>query len=496
MLFSQRSACDRCRALKSRCSRENGAKKCERCQRLQIDCFYSPPRRMGRPAKKRLVQEVTTQSTPPDQYRRSSTMSDTTLQTAQSEGFPPNFNEASDFQYGLGIMPSPPAGGGGHEWTSNFEDPLLGFLQEHDTKLMATDWMNSGSLGFLGHHETALAAGPQDLPLTPTTVGSLQNNTDDCWTSGCDQGPAICGAESYTGDTLPPSPETNVGSSEPAIKRLLDLQSLLIARRTATSQEKEELSTLINVTVHATETLIDVVKSLPPLRPSPEATQPASPVSCWGQALDAGSFNASMPAHAAPELHDPHQPQGQRQQYPDLALTISLFTTNHLLLLDSYDDLLIALRARLQCSRQSQAPSPGGDFNLPQHFFNNASGGPLKKSSLVSSFDLDINSVVFLLSRLMKRLQKSFQDRFTYGPFATTSDAQLKGRGFSFSNASLNLDFQDGVNHNMDVASELPPTGGHPPIANMGDYALWEVSKRHQNVMESLRVIRWLADEL
>ncbi|EFQ27285.1 hypothetical protein CGRA01v4_04343 [Colletotrichum graminicola] len=496
MLFSQRSACDRCRALKSRCSRENGAKKCERCQRLQIDCFYSPPRRMGRPAKKRLSQEVTTQSTPPVQYRRLSTMSNTTLQTAQSEGFSPSVTEAEDFQYGLGIMPSPSAGGGGHEWTDNFEDPLLGFLQEHNTKLMATNWMNTGSLGFLGHHENALAAGPHDLPLTPTTVGSLPNNTDDSWTSGSDQGPAICHAESYTGATLPPSPDINVGSSEPAIKRLLDLQSLLIARRIATSQEQEDLSTLINTTVHATETLIDVVESLPPLRPSPEATQPASPVSCWGQALDAGPFNTSAPTHAAPELHDPHQQQGQRQQYPDLALTISLFTTDHLLLLDSYDNLLVALRARLQCPRQSRPPSPGGDFNLPQHFFNNASGGPLNKFSLVSSFDLDINSVVFLLSRMMKRLQKSMQDRFTYGPVASTSDAQLKGRGFPFSNASLNFNFQDGVSHNLDVASELSPTGGHPPIANMGDYASWEASKRHQNVTESLRVIRWLADEL
>ncbi|KAK2043420.1 hypothetical protein LZ31DRAFT_566550 [Colletotrichum somersetense] len=496
MLFSQRSACDRCRALKSRCSRENGAKKCERCQRLQIDCFYSPPRRMGRPAKKRLSQDITAQSTPPAaQFRRSSTMSNITVQTTQSDGFPPNISEGGDFQYGLGIIPSPPVAGGGHEWADNFEDPLLGLLQEHDTKMMPTEWMNTGALGFLDHHENSLSAAPHELPLTPTTVGFMPN-TDDSWQSGCDQAPAICRTESYTGDTLPPSPEVNMGSSEPAIKRLLDLQSLLVGRRMASPQEKEDLSTLINMTVHAAETLIDVVEGLPLLRTSAEPTQPASPVSCWGQAIDAGTFTARAPAHTAPEMHDPHQRQGQCQQYPDLALTISLITTNHLLLLDSCDDLLITLRTRLQCTRQSRAPSPGGEFNLPQHFFNNASGGSLNKFSLMGSYDLDINSLVFLLSRMMKRLQKSMQDRFSHGLAASASDANLKGQGFPLANASLNFDFQDGVNHNLDVASELSPAGTNSPMASIGDYASWEVSKRHQSVTESLRVIRWLADEL
>ncbi|KAK1997784.1 hypothetical protein LX36DRAFT_657239 [Colletotrichum falcatum] len=496
MLFSQRSACDRCRALKSRCSRENGSKKCERCQRLQIDCFYSPPRRMGRPAKKRLSQDITTQPTPPASYRRSSTMSNMTVHTTQSDAFPSNANDAGDFHYGLGIMPSPSAG---HEWSDNFEDPLLGFLQEHDAKMLQAEWINTGTLGFLDHHENALAVGPHDLPLTPTTtVGSMPNHADDSWASGCDQGPSVCQAESYAGNTLPPSPEVSAGSTEPAIKRLLDLQSLLITRRMSAPQETEEPSALINTTVHATETLIDVVESLPPLKPNVEATQPASPTSCWGgQALDAGTFTPSAPppAHAAPELHDSHQ-HHQRQQHPDLALAISLFTTNHLLLLDSYDELLVALRARLQCSRQSRAPSPGSDFSLPQHFFSGGPGGQLSKLNLVSSFDLDVNSVVFLLSRMMKRLQKSMQDRFAPLPAASTPDAHLKGRGFPFSNASLNFDFQDGATQSMDGALDLSPAVGHAPIASLGSYASWEISKRHQSVTESLRVIRWLADEL
>ncbi|KAK1985980.1 hypothetical protein LZ30DRAFT_757592 [Colletotrichum cereale] len=495
MLFSQRSACDRCRALKSRCSRENGATKCERCQRLQIECFYSPPRRMGRPAKKRLSQDITAQPTTPASYRRSSTMSNVTVQTTQSDGFAPSVSDPSDFQYGLGIMQSRQAGDGGHEWTDNFEDPLLGLLQDHDTKLMSTEWMDADALGFLDHHENALAAGSYDMPLTPpATVGSLPNNTDESWTVGCDQGPAMCRGESYTADTLSHSPEVDLRSLEPAIRRLLDLQSLLITRRMASPKEREELSTLINTTVHSTETLIDVVESLPRLKASAEATPSTSPTSRWGPAPDAGTFTTGAPAHTVPELLDQHQ--GQRQQHPDLALAISLFTANHLLLLDSYDELLVILRARLQCARQSRGPSPGSDFSLSQHFFNNGSGGHFDKFGLANPFDLDVNSVVFLLCRMMKRLQKSIQDRSALGPVAPISDAHLKGHGFPFSHAALNFDFQDGGSQDTDGASELPPAESYSPMANMGDYASWEASKRHQSVTESLRVVRWLTDEL
>ncbi|KDN67972.1 hypothetical protein CSUB01_08120 [Colletotrichum sublineola] len=248
-------------------------------------------------------------------------MSSATVQTPQSDSFPLNINanEVGDFQYDLGITSSPSARGGGHEWTDNFEDPLLKLLQEHDAKLMPTEWMNAGALGFLDHNENVLAAGPHDLPLSPTTIHSLPTNTDDSWASDHDQGLAMWHAEPYTADTLPPSPGVNVGSSEPPIKRLIDLQSLLLARRMANSQVTEDLSTLVNTAVHATETLIDVAQSLPPLKPSAEATQPASPTSPWGQALDASPFPNSTPTQAAPELHDPHQ--RHRQQHPELALT-------------------------------------------------------------------------------------------------------------------------------------------------------------------------------
>ncbi|OHW97503.1 hypothetical protein CSPAE12_03840 [Colletotrichum incanum] len=169
-------------------------------------------------------------------------MSNITIQTTQSDVFPPNTNEAGDFQYGLDIITSHPAEDGAHEWTDHFEDPLLGLLQEQDTKLMSTEWMDADSLGFLDH-------GSHDMPLTPpTTVGSLSNNLGDSWVPDCDRGPGMCRTESYTGDTLPPSPEADVKSSEPAIQRLLDLQSLLFVRRMAKPQEIDGLSTLINTT--------------------------------------------------------------------------------------------------------------------------------------------------------------------------------------------------------------------------------------------------------
>ncbi|GKT56087.1 C6 transcription factor [Colletotrichum tofieldiae] len=402
-------------------------------------------------------------------------------------------NKAGDFQYGLGIITSHPAEDGAHEWTDSFEDPLLGLLQEQDTKLMSTEWMDSDSLGLLDHHEDTLVSGSHDMPLTPpTTVGSLPNNLGDSWVPDCDQGPHMCRAESYTGDTLPPSPEADVRSSEPAVQRLLDLQSMLFARHMAKPQEIDGLSTLINTTVHSTETLIDVVESLPSLHLSVEGRRSVSPPISWGPAPDAPTLTANTTAYTATELQD----QYQRQKAPNFALTISLFMTSYLLLLDSYDELLDALRARLQCSRQSQGPSPGSDFSLSQHFFNNTSGGHFNKLSLVSSFDLDVNSVVFLLSRMMKRLHKSTENRFATGSFAPSSAAHFKDHKFSLSKSSLNFDFQDGVRQDADGTSELFLTGGHSPMAMMGDYASQEVSQRHQTVMESLRVIRWLADEL
>ncbi|KAK1635707.1 hypothetical protein BDP81DRAFT_472435 [Colletotrichum phormii] len=488
MLFSQRSACDRCRALKSRCSRESGAAKCERCQRLQIDCFYSPPRRMGRPAKKRLNPE-TAQSTPSTTFRPSSTMSsNTTIQTIRSppKVLPSNVHDASDFQqYGLGIIPSHPEEDG--SWTGNFGDPLLGLLQSNDTKLMSTEWMDTDTLGFLAHQDDSLVTQPHDMPLTPpTTIGSLPHTTEDNWIPGCDHPSEFSHAESFAGDNMPPSPEATIRSSESAAQRLMDLQSLLFSRHITRAQDADGLTTLINTTVHSTETLIDVVESLPQLRPSVEGRRSTSPPTCWTGAPDTSGFATQA---AAPQLlKEPQHP-------PNLTLIICLFMTNYLLLLDSYEELLGALRGRLQCSRQSQGPSPGSDFSLTQPFLGSSTpSGSLNKFNVVSSFDLDVNSVVFLLSRMMKRLHKSTECRFSAVSMTPPAVSQSQSQGFPASATSYNFDFQDGISQDTDGCSET--SGAYSPMAMMGDYALREVSQRHQSVMESLRVIRWLADEL
>ncbi|CCF32544.1 hypothetical protein CH063_00824 [Colletotrichum higginsianum] len=165
-------------------------------------------------------------------------MSSTTIQTNQSDVLPPGIHEVGEFQYGLGIVPGHPSEDEGHGWANGFEDPLLGLLQDHDAKLMPTEWMDTDSLRLLDRHDEALVTGPHDMPLTPpTTVGSLPNSSEDSWMPGCDQAPGMGHAESHAGDTLPSSPEANAKSSESAVQRLLDLQSLLFARRMAKSQD-------------------------------------------------------------------------------------------------------------------------------------------------------------------------------------------------------------------------------------------------------------------
>ncbi|KAB8227683.1 Zn(II)2Cys6 transcription factor domain-containing protein [Aspergillus alliaceus] len=45
-----RAACDRCHELKNRCTRAGGPEsRCDRCERLDIDCVYNTSARMGRP---------------------------------------------------------------------------------------------------------------------------------------------------------------------------------------------------------------------------------------------------------------------------------------------------------------------------------------------------------------------------------------------------------------------------------------------------------------
>ncbi|OHF04282.1 efflux pump [Colletotrichum orchidophilum] len=447
-----------------------------------------PPRRMGRPAKKRLHQE-SAQLTPSTTFRRSSTMSSsTTIQTmtSPSEVVPSNVNDASDFQYGLGVVPSHPEEDGA--WTGNFQDPLLELLQSNGTKLMSTEWMDTDTLGFLAHQDESLLAQPHDMPLTPpTTIGSLPNTTEDSWIPSCDHPSEFGHAESFAGDTLPPSPETTIRSSESAAQRLIDLQSLLFSRHLMGAQDVDGLSALINKTVHSTETLIEILESLPQLRPSVEGRRSTSPPSYCAAATDTSGF-------ATDSLLAQH-PEETQQHPPNLTLIISLFMTNYLLLLDSYEELLGALRSCLQCSRQSQGPSPGSEFSLVQPFLgSNTPGGNFSKFNVFSSFDLDVNSVVFLLSRMMKRLQKSTESRFAAVSMTPPAVGQSQRQGLPVSATSHNFDFQDGIGQDRDGCSDT--SGSYSPMALMGHYALREVSQKHQSVMESLRVVGWLADEL
>ncbi|KAF4775321.1 hypothetical protein HER10_EVM0009212 [Colletotrichum scovillei] len=181
--------------------------------------------------------------------------SNTTVQTITSppEVLPSNVHDASDFQqYGMGIIPSHPEED--RTWTGNFEDPLLGLLQSNDTKLISTEWMDTDTLGFLAHQDESLVAQPHDLPLTPpTTIGSLPTNTEDSWIPGCDHPSEFSHAESFAGDTMPPSPEATSRSSESAAQRLVDLQSLLFSRHITRAQDADGLTTLINTTLATSE---------------------------------------------------------------------------------------------------------------------------------------------------------------------------------------------------------------------------------------------------
>ncbi|KAE8163275.1 hypothetical protein BDV40DRAFT_311847 [Aspergillus tamarii] len=53
-----RAACDRCHELKNRCTRTGGPqRRCDRCERLDIDCVYNITARMGRPRVSRPASE-------------------------------------------------------------------------------------------------------------------------------------------------------------------------------------------------------------------------------------------------------------------------------------------------------------------------------------------------------------------------------------------------------------------------------------------------------
>ncbi|TDZ53057.1 hypothetical protein CTRI78_v007236 [Colletotrichum trifolii] len=425
-------------------------------------------------------------------------MSSATIQSTPSDVITPTNHDASEFQYGLGIIHSHPAEDA--PWTENFEDPLLGLLQAHDAKMVPTEWMDHDTMGFLDHRDDTLIPEHHGMPLTPpTTIGSLPNGSDDAWIPGCDQARDFGHAEPFACDTLPSSPEPK--STEPATQRLIDLQSRLFTRHLNKTQEVDGLAAIINIVVHSTETIIDIVESLPQLRPSVEGRRSASPMSAWGAGADPAGFNAPMnPYQPAPEQQQQQQQQQQIQQQiqdPSYAITISLYITCYLLLLDSYEELLSALRARLQCSRQSQGPSPSSDMGLAQAFFNGTPGGHVNKFNLVSSFDSDVDSVVFLLSRMLKRLQKSTETRFVAVSMENAGFNGVKALhagAYPGAQASLSYDFQDGAS--QDGFSEPSSGTSCSPMMAMGNYALREVSQRHQSVVESLRVIRWLADEL
>ena len=54
-----RAACDRCHDLKNRCVRIGGAEsRCERCERLDIDCVYRNTSSMGRPKRQKKTPAV------------------------------------------------------------------------------------------------------------------------------------------------------------------------------------------------------------------------------------------------------------------------------------------------------------------------------------------------------------------------------------------------------------------------------------------------------
>jgi hypothetical protein len=63
-----RAACDRCHELKNRCARAGAPdSRCERCERLDIDCVYSAGARMGRPPgqKPDIMDRLDSQFRPP-----------------------------------------------------------------------------------------------------------------------------------------------------------------------------------------------------------------------------------------------------------------------------------------------------------------------------------------------------------------------------------------------------------------------------------------------
>lgn len=66
-----RAACDRCHDLKNRCVRTGGPdSRCNRCERLDIDCVYRNSSRMGRPkAQRRASVASRAQSTWEDNYQ-------------------------------------------------------------------------------------------------------------------------------------------------------------------------------------------------------------------------------------------------------------------------------------------------------------------------------------------------------------------------------------------------------------------------------------------
>lgn len=65
-----RAACDRCHELKDRCTRTGGSEsRCDRCERLDIDCVYNTSARMGRPRLSRSAHK-TASAGPGDSHAR------------------------------------------------------------------------------------------------------------------------------------------------------------------------------------------------------------------------------------------------------------------------------------------------------------------------------------------------------------------------------------------------------------------------------------------
>ncbi|KAE8154023.1 hypothetical protein BDV25DRAFT_6008 [Aspergillus avenaceus] len=119
-----RAACDRCHQLKNRCARSGGPEsRCDRCERLDIDCIFRANARMGRPRGQRSHQRTSPASNSDgNQSTRNQTVFSRTqnrsmretrrITTAKGEhlhhGDPESHSTPNHDTYGVTLAPTPP----------------------------------------------------------------------------------------------------------------------------------------------------------------------------------------------------------------------------------------------------------------------------------------------------------------------------------------------------------------------------------------------------